>query len=133
VIYYGDEYGMPGANDPDNRRMMHFTGLNNREEDVKSTVQQLTYLRNSNMALLFGDVRLITYNESVFAYVRYYFNESALIVFNKSREPKSIAISKDILQMENYVSHFGSTVEHQSDQVIIELEPLSFDIITNEN
>jgi cyclomaltodextrinase len=25
-IYYGDEYGVPGGNDPDNRRMMKFTG-----------------------------------------------------------------------------------------------------------
>ena len=27
IIYYGDEIGMPGAGDPDNRRMMRFDGL----------------------------------------------------------------------------------------------------------
>ena len=27
LIYYGDEIGLPGAGDPDNRRMMQWTGL----------------------------------------------------------------------------------------------------------
>ena len=31
VIYYGDEIGMPGAGDPDNRRMMRFDNLSERK------------------------------------------------------------------------------------------------------
>ena len=30
LIYYGDEIGLPGAGDPDNRRMMQWTGLRRR-------------------------------------------------------------------------------------------------------
>jgi glycosidase len=131
VIYYGDEYGMPGANDPDNRRMMVFTGLNKREEDLRSTVQRLTAIRSSNMALLFGDVMLLSYSKSTFAYVRYYFDSTVLVVFNKSNEPEYIAISKDRLMLNGYKSHFGSSVQEHSDSLIVELGPLSFDIITN--
>jgi cyclomaltodextrinase len=32
VIYYGDEIGDPGGNDPDNRRMMRFDKLSKYEE-----------------------------------------------------------------------------------------------------
>ena len=32
VTYYGDEFGLPGANDPDNRRPMKFEGLNSLEQ-----------------------------------------------------------------------------------------------------
>ena len=32
VIYYGDEIGMPGAGDPDNRRPMKFSNLNQYEQ-----------------------------------------------------------------------------------------------------
>ena len=133
VIYYGDEYGMPGANDPDNRRMMQFSGLNNREEDVKSTVERLTALRSSNMALLFGDVQIISCDKSTFAYIRYYFDDYAIIVFNKSNIARSISISNKVLGINNYASHFGSSIQLNPDSIIIELEPLSFDIITKGN
>jgi glycosidase len=33
IIYYGDEFGMPGAGDPDNRRMMRFDNLTPQEKD----------------------------------------------------------------------------------------------------
>ncbi len=131
VIYYGDEYGMPGANDPDNRRMMRFSDLNPREENVRSTVQKLASLRSANMPLLFGDVELISCDESTFAYIRYYFNNYTFVAFNKSREPKSIILSKDYFQGDKYVSHFGSIIEVKTDTLIINLEPISFDIITN--
>lgn len=35
IIYYGDEYGLPGAGDPDNRRMMQFENLKDREESLR--------------------------------------------------------------------------------------------------
>jgi glycosidase len=133
VIYYGDEYGMPGANDPDNRRMMQFSGLNNREKDVKSTVERLTSLRSSNMALLFGDVRLLSSGENTFAFIRYYFDDYALVVFNKNNEAKTVSFSDQDLVIHEYESHFGSSIQSDTDQFIIKLEPLSFDIITNMN
>ncbi|MDA3779255.1 MAG: alpha-amylase family glycosyl hydrolase, partial [Bacteroidales bacterium] len=34
VIYYGDELGMPGAGDPDNRRPMKFSGLSEQEKNL---------------------------------------------------------------------------------------------------
>ncbi len=54
-IYQGDEYAEVGANDPDNRMMLRFDGLNEQEQLFRSRVQQLIALRRSHMALLYGD------------------------------------------------------------------------------
>ncbi|MFM7727360.1 MAG: alpha-amylase family glycosyl hydrolase, partial [Flavobacteriales bacterium] len=35
-VYYGDEIGMPGGNDPDNRRMMNLTDWNADQEALKA-------------------------------------------------------------------------------------------------
>lgn len=54
VIYYGDEIGMVGAGDPDNRRDMVFAGLSAEELETKSIVSKLIHLRNEEMALQYG-------------------------------------------------------------------------------
>jgi glycosidase len=35
VIYYGDEIGIPGGNDPDSRRMMKFDNLRDFREFIE--------------------------------------------------------------------------------------------------
>ncbi|MFN7259736.1 MAG: alpha-amylase family glycosyl hydrolase, partial [Cyclobacteriaceae bacterium] len=53
VIYYGDEIGDPGGNDPDNRRMMRFENLSDQEQLNRATTEKLVHLRRNSMALLF--------------------------------------------------------------------------------
>jgi hypothetical protein len=55
------------------------------------------------------------------------------VIFNKSNEAKPVKVSNHIFGNKEYISHFGSSVESDPDSVTIELEPLSFDIITNKN
>jgi len=47
VIYYGDEIGLTGGNDPDCRRMMRFDGWNNRETKLWNNIATLTHLRKT--------------------------------------------------------------------------------------
>ncbi len=54
LIYYGDEYGMPGSNDPDNRRMMQFDGLNEQQQTLLGFVQSLGKIRKTHKALSRG-------------------------------------------------------------------------------
>lgn len=55
LIYYGDEYGLEGANDPDNRRMMEFgDALNDWQKDTLSYVQKLGQLRREHRAMRRG-------------------------------------------------------------------------------
>ncbi|MFM7486053.1 MAG: alpha-amylase family glycosyl hydrolase, partial [Cytophagales bacterium] len=55
VIYYGDEIGDPGGNDPDNRRMMRFEKLNPREVATKQITGKLVQLQRNSLPLIYGD------------------------------------------------------------------------------
>jgi len=84
-IYYGDEYGMPGANDPDNRRLMKFKNLNKHEQNLKNKVKDLIHLRKNSMALLFGTTQIENFDK-ILIIKRKYFNEEVVLVINKSSQ-----------------------------------------------
>ncbi len=85
VIYYGDEYAMPGGNDPDNRRMMQFDSYNTEQQQLISTVTKLTKLRQNNMALLYGELSLLPVADGCFGYQRSYFDQKVIIIFSKNK------------------------------------------------
>jgi glycosidase len=84
-IYYGDEYGAIGANDPDNRRMMKFEGLQPNEIRLKNKVTILINLRKNSMALLYGSTKIKEQN-NVMQITRQYFDEEVIVIFNKSHQ-----------------------------------------------
>jgi len=106
-IYYGDEYGAIGANDPDNRRMMRFK-LNKQEKNLKNKVQNLIKPRKNSMALLYGNTKIIpTQNPAILIIERDYFNEKAILVINKSNQNftyKNIEVSPNSYQMQIFKS-----------------------------
>jgi glycosidase len=59
LIYYGDEIGLPGYHDPDNRQMMVFgEECTGPQQDVLSHVQTLTHLRKTHPELIRGDKKV---------------------------------------------------------------------------
>lgn len=92
VIYQGDEYGIPGGNDPDNRRMMQFKNLNTKEEQTRDQVAAIAKLRNKNLPLIYGDFTFLKTENNVFAYLRSYFSQGTVVIFNKSKKEKTISI-----------------------------------------
>ena len=84
VIYYGDEYGSIGANDPDNRKMMKFDNLSQREMDLKKLVEELVLWRRSSMSLLYGTTEVISEANGLLVLKRSYFNEETTIFFNEN-------------------------------------------------
>jgi glycosidase len=82
-VYYGDEIGLPGGNDPDNRRMMVFEKLNQDQMELKTTVQKLARLRQENIALIYGDIIPIKADQNVMAFLRKYKEKMVLVVFAK--------------------------------------------------
>lgn len=94
VIYYGSEFGMTGASDPDNRRMMRFNDdLSKYEKQMLKDVQQIINLRKNHSALSSGDFLTLTANENIYAFIRSNFNERILVVLNKSDEQQTINLS----------------------------------------
>ena len=131
VIFYGDEIGMPGAGDPDNRRMMRFDSLNKNEEETREKVQQLADLRRNRLSMIYGDTEILHQDKETFIFARYYFDEMTIAVFNKSKDEKVISI--DFPKRYNgqlYKSHFGTSFERKNTNLKIKIKATSFDIIT---
>ncbi len=82
-IYYGDEIGMPGANDPDNRRMMKFERLTQKEKNLKKNVSNLIKRRKETMSLVYGTTEIKT-DKNVLLITREYFGEKSIGIFNKT-------------------------------------------------
>jgi cyclomaltodextrinase len=94
TIYYGDEIGMTGAADPDNRRMMRFGDqltANEKENLVK--VSKLIHLRKYHPALRYGDYYSLIADTNIFAYVRSDMNERVLLILNKNPEQQDIEVN----------------------------------------
>ena len=71
VIYYGDEYGQPGANDPDNRRVMRFADDRSAlEADTFDRVARLGRARRCSHALRRGDYRPLLTDGGALAFLR---------------------------------------------------------------
>jgi neopullulanase len=109
-IYYGDEIGMSGGDDPDNRRDFPggfpgdqrdaFTaqGRTLAEQSVFAHVQALLHLRQRHPALRKGELIHIFGDDQVLAYVRQYAGgpdasaEQLLVVMNNSDEAKTMKL-----------------------------------------
>ncbi len=133
VIYYGDEIGLPGANDPDNRRMMQFDSLNKYQLDVRNTVSKLTKLRSEHMALLYGDFTILEANPGIFIYMRRYFDDVVIVGFNKTDMTfGNLVFLPDNVKGTPIAFSTQRTVKFISDALNMMIEPYSFEIITFE-
>ncbi|MBR1538280.1 MAG: hypothetical protein IJ636_02105 [Bacteroidales bacterium] len=117
-IYYGDEFGQPGAGDPDNRRWMQFDDLTPAEQSVRGTTAALARMHNVSMPLIYGDYRLLFVDKDILAYSRSYMGESVAVVLNKGSEPRTLTLRLPC----------GLTLRGKTDYSV-EVAPLSFEII----
>ncbi len=93
VIYYGSEFGMSGASDPDNRRMMRFgSNLTDHEKNTLSEVSSIINLRKEHSALRHGDFYTLMADKNIYAYVRSDMNERILMIINKSQTEQNLEL-----------------------------------------
>jgi cyclomaltodextrinase len=91
VIYYGSEFGMTGADDPDNRRMMRFGDeLSRYEKQMLEETRTIVRMRNQHPALRYGDFLTLRADDVVYAYLRSDMNERLLVVLNKSESTQVV-------------------------------------------
>jgi len=68
LIYYGDEIGLPGAGDPDNRRMMQWTNYNAGQTAMLARMQALTAIRAAHPAMRRGTRTTLDVSEDLWVY-----------------------------------------------------------------
>ena len=91
IIYYGDEIGMAGAGDPDNRRMMRFENLKKQEAALQKEIGSLIQVRTKNLALVYGDFTIEENTTTKLKYTRRYFDNQVGITLNKEDWTYSIS------------------------------------------
>ncbi|MDZ7625344.1 MAG: alpha-amylase family glycosyl hydrolase [Ignavibacteriaceae bacterium] len=98
VIYYGDEIGMTGAADPDNRRMMRFGNqLSETEKKMIKDVSNIIHIRKDHPALRHGDFLTLRADKNIYAYIRSDMNERILVVLNKSMKEQTVALDLPVI------------------------------------
>ncbi len=109
VIYYGSEFGMTGAADPDNRRMMRFNEeLNENEKEMLKKVSKIIRLRKNHTALRYGDFFSLIANYNIYSYIRSDMNERIIIILNKSPEDQSVKLTLPYFYRYNYIDDLTS-------------------------
>jgi len=94
TIYYGVEFGMTGANDPDNRRPMRFgADLTPEERGMKVRATRLVQLRRDRPALRRGGFHTLHASGDTWAYLRASAEGRVLVALNKGAEEATLALA----------------------------------------
>ena len=91
-IYQGDEYGVPGANDPDNRDMMTFECENDYQTAQLAETKALLKTRRGSMPLMYGDFRTLYVDDAVWVFLRHYMGEWTMVALNIRYEAANVAV-----------------------------------------
>jgi glycosidase len=85
LIYQGDEFGMPGAHDPDNRRMMRFGNeLSAFETNTKNHLQKLGVFRKNNPATRKGSRETCEVDNDTWLYKMSFGTNTVMVGFNRN-------------------------------------------------
>jgi len=133
VVYYGSEFGMTGASDPDNRRMMRFNeALNSNEKEMLKEVQKISKIRAKHSALRYGDFYTLKADKNIFVYSRSDLNERIIVVINKSEKTQNIEITLPEFYKANELKDLlkGKTYKLENHLLKIKTAPLSYSFLT---
>ena len=89
TVYYGDEIGMVGADDPDDRRGFTW-GKGNK--DLVTWYATLAAIREQYSALRTGSVEPFSVNDSTMAYVRRDASDTLIVLANNSQSAQNITL-----------------------------------------
>ncbi len=91
LIYYGDEIGLPGAGDPDNRRFMQWNNLSADQQWLRSRVAALGQLRKNHAALRRGKRANISATDDTYAYSMSDGTETIYIAINRGDSDQTVS------------------------------------------
>ncbi len=90
TVYYGDEAGLCGWTDPDNRRAYPWG-----REDMQliDFHKKIIAVHKSSQALMKGSYKIIYGDYNVLAYARFCGNDSAIVVINNNDTPRKVDVA----------------------------------------
>jgi cyclomaltodextrinase / maltogenic alpha-amylase / neopullulanase len=130
VIYYGDEFGLPGGNDPDSRRQMKFNDLSPLELRTKATATKLAKIRRENLPLIYGNFMTLQVDDKTYAFARSYFDKVSIVIFNKDDKPAEFKLDLPVwMKNPDLKANFGNNYKIEKSKLLLTLAPWSFEIL----
>ncbi len=149
MIYYGDEIGMWGADDPHCRKPMIWSDLKYDDEVIDETsgfkkgrgiysveqnselfefYKKLIAVRNKSEALLYGDVKFIHQSDenNTFAFNRKHESEEYIVLFNIDKKEHSIGFKSQKKELKDALT--GEVIKKTKSKFEIQLPAESFRI-----
>ncbi len=137
AIYYGDEVGLTGDNDPDCRRAMQWDE-ELQDQDLLSWYRRLSEIRHQEEAIRYGDFKTITADKdyNIYSFERSYENIHIKVIVNNSKEAAQVSLftvkeenmEEILLPGEQCNKNFSE----DGDRLCFQLEPYSVKIIKSE-
>ena len=93
TLYYGDEIGMTGAGDPDNRRPMQWTGWDDSQKETHDLVAKLNLARGKSIALRRGAAQVLHESDERIVIARIAPEQTVIIALNRAPKDKMLALT----------------------------------------
>jgi glycosidase len=90
LIYYGDEVAMPGAGDPDNRRLMQWSNYSVDQQGLRDRLSRLAQIRKAHPALSRGARTVRGASADVLTYSMRAPADDVIVVLNRSDTSQSV-------------------------------------------
>ena len=89
TVYYGDEAGVCGFTDPDNRRTFPW---GNEDKELQAFHKEVIRIHKEEKPLKKGSIKLLASDENLLAYGRFEADEQIVIVVNNSDELRTVTV-----------------------------------------
>ena len=133
VIYYGDEVGLPGGSDPDNRRVLPAEGaLSASQQQLLATARRLGRLRACSEALKTGSRQAFLVTKTSYAFARKSASDAALVMISTADEQAQIVPALDAVPAGRYVDAFSNEAVDVGTGTPVDLAPHSFRVLLPE-
>ena len=89
TVYYGDEVGVCGFTDPDNRRTFPW---GNEDRLMLEFHKEIIRIHKNEKPLRQGSLRMLSWEDNVLAYARFQDGEQIVVVLNNSKDLKEVTV-----------------------------------------
>ncbi len=135
-IYYGEELGMQGGGDPDNRRGMQWEKAT-PDNSMLRYYKQLIAIRNSSRALQAGEPAILRADDKTqtIVYARTLESDAAIVALNRSNAPQTVEIvlpasaAFKTARKNGFIEALSQKIIKSEDKVTLQLAPLSAAIL----
>ncbi|MDD4089670.1 MAG: glycoside hydrolase family 13 protein [Tissierellia bacterium] len=115
-IYYGDEAGMEGWEDPFNRGCYPW---GNENKDILDYYMFIARFRRQNNVLAAGKYKCLIHDKGVFVFERYDENEKIIIATNLSQKEITLKFKEDMIEYTNNIENNIFNIESEDYLILV--------------